>query len=91
MVEYTNKAIADLTGIREWIARDNPMLAFEKAELILQTAAIIEASPGIGRNCAGELLYFIKRPWVLVYRPTETGILIHRIFDGREDWRAKLP
>ncbi len=86
MVEFSDDAIADLTIIRLTIAEDSPDRATEKAEEIIALCQLLDAYPGMGRVYAGLQRQFNKRPWVILYRPAETGVYIHRIFDGRQDW-----
>ena len=90
MLDFTDDALSDLRDIRETIAADNPRLADKKAAEILATCQRIEAFPSIGIVFDGDLRRFSKRPWTILYTETETGVLVQRVFDTRQDWRARL-
>jgi plasmid stabilization system protein ParE len=87
---YSDEAIADLTGIRAYIAQNNPPVAAEKAAEIDDTCNLLDMMPGMGRKYRPPLWYFPKEVWIIVYEPTPAGALIHRIFDSRQNWRAHL-
>ena len=90
MLDFTDDALSDLRNIRETIAADNPPLADKKAAEILATCQRIESFPSIGAVFDGDLRRFSKRPWVILYTETATGVLVQRVFDSRQNWRGLM-
>jgi plasmid stabilization system protein ParE len=92
MLDLTDDALNDLRNIRERIAEriaaDNPHLADKKAAEILATCQRIDAFQSIDVVFDGDLRRFSKRPWIILY--TKIGVLVQRVFDTRQDWRALL-
>jgi len=89
VVEFSAKAIADLEQISDWIAADNPRLAAKKAAMIADTCELLDTFRDMGTAYVGPSRYFIKDLWVIVYRPTERGVYIYRVFDSRQDWASQ--
>jgi plasmid stabilization system protein ParE len=90
VVEFSDKAIADLEQIRLWISLDNPRVAMEKAEMLAHTCELLDQFPTIGGLYVDPVRYFSKEIWVIIYRPTQASVYIYRVFDSRRDWRAQL-
>ena len=90
MAIYSDDAIADLQAIRSQIAEDSPARAAEKAAMLDALCKLLDTMPNLGRFYAGPLRLFMKESWVIVYEPISAGILIHRIFDCRHDWRSQI-
>lgn len=70
-VEWLAEAGHDLTGIRQYIARDNPRAARDVAQRILATIDYLLDHPGIGRP--GKLhgtreLVIPSLPYIVLYR-----------------------
>ena len=69
-VSLTPQAYDDLLSIREWIARDNQRIAEQVISRILQTVAMFERFPMLGRvGRVEETREFsvIGLPYVIVY------------------------
>jgi plasmid stabilization system protein ParE len=90
LIEFSDDSIADLTSIREWIAQDSAVRATDKISEIIATCQLLEARPGLGRVHRGLVQRFSKKPWLIVYAPTATGIKIYGVFDSRQNWAARL-
>ncbi len=90
MIEFSDDTIADLMNIRETIAQDSPPRATSKISEIIETCHRLEAQPGLGRVHSGVVRRFSKKPWLIVYAPSDTGIKIYGVFDSRQDWAAVL-
>jgi plasmid stabilization system protein ParE len=90
MVDYSEQAIADLETIRSRIALDNSRIATQKSAMLLGTCQLLDSFPDIGAVYSDPIRQFTKELWVILYRPTETGVYIYRVFDSRQDWRSLL-
>ena len=90
MIQFSDDAIADLAAIREAIAQSSQVLATDKINEIIVTCQRLEAHPGIARVHKGAVRRFSKRPWLIIYAPNDSGIEIYGVFDGRQDWAARL-
>jgi len=87
---YADAAVTDLARIREYIAQYSPERAAQKAAMIDRTCKLLDGRPMMGRPFLPPLRLFTKRPWLILYEPVETGVLIHRVFDSRQDWRSQI-
>ncbi len=90
MLEFSDKAIADLAQISIRIAADNPGVAIKKAAMLAATCELLDAFPGLGALFVAPYRIFTKELWVILYRPTASGVYISRVFDSRQDWRSQL-
>jgi plasmid stabilization system protein ParE len=88
--KYTDDAIEDLKGIRADIALYSPQLAAEKAALLDDTCNLLDQWKGMGSLFSGPLHKFVEDVWVIIYEPTAEGVLIHRVFNSRENWWLKI-
>src|SRR4051794_22519332 len=86
-------ARADLTEIRDHIARDNPTAARRLIERLRDKARAIAETPGIGRGREADLqLNLFSFPvghYLLFYQPQEgSGIILLRVLHGSRDLPA---
>ena len=88
-IVLSRDAESDLDAMFEWIAVDSGV---DRAEAILQrideTLGLLADRPRIGRvrrDLDGSPRTFAVWPWVIVYEPSSTGIVVWRIIDGRRD------
>ena len=86
-------ASADLTEIRDHIARDNPTAARRLIERLRDKARAIAETPGIGRSREGDLqLNLFSFPvghYILFYQPLDGGgIMLLRVLHGSRDLPA---
>jgi toxin ParE1/3/4 len=87
---FSSRAVADLTSIVEYIARDSPRSARRVAENIQATADRLASMPGMGRT-RGDLGFPDLRTWyeppcVLVYRQSaRRGVEIVRVAHEKQD------
>jgi toxin ParE1/3/4 len=86
-VYWTDRAIADLITIGEYIARDNPRVARawlerlrKRAELAAETPLAGRRVPEIGREDVRETFL---RSYRIVYRTSADGITVLTVFEGR--------
>jgi plasmid stabilization system protein ParE len=86
-IVLSRDAESDLDALFEWIAIDSGV---DRAEAILrridETLHLLADLPRIGRirhDLDGAPRTFSVWPWVIVYEPSSTGIIVWRIIDGR--------
>ncbi len=89
----TALARADLTEIRDHIARDNPTAARRLIERLRDKARALAESPGIGRSREADLrLNLFSFPvghYLLFYQPQAGGgIVLVRVLNGSRDLPA---
>lgn len=87
MIRWTERAIADLFAIGDYIARDNPNAARSWVERLRQRAVAAEHLPNaarvvpeIGRRDVREVFL---RTYRIVYRIVDDGIVVLTVFEGR--------
>ena len=88
-IVLTRDAEGDLDALFEWIAIDSGV---DRAEAILrrieETLSLLADLPRIGRirhDLDGAPRTFSVWPWLIVYEPSSSGIVVWRIIDGRRD------
>jgi toxin ParE1/3/4 len=86
-------ARADLTEIRDYIARDNPTAARRLIERLRDKARAVAESPGIGRSRESDLrlnlFSFPVGQYLLFYQPQRGGgIVLVRVLHGSRDLPA---
>jgi plasmid stabilization system protein ParE len=81
----------DLTDLFDYIAADSGV---DRADAVLrrigQTLESLAMFPRIGRvrdDLDGSPRAFSVWPWLVIYEPSEDGIFVWRIIDGRRDIR----
>jgi len=84
-------ALADLDAIYDYIGRirRSPETADRVVVEIHGACRLCASQPGIGElrpDLGPELRVLAVGPHVVIYRPTEDGIRVLRIFDGRRDY-----
>jgi len=90
VIEYSDDSISDLRTIRETIADDSPARAIQKIEMLLEVCRLLDEHPAIGKVYVAPYRQFSKERWIIIYRPTDRGVFIHRIFHTSQDWQARL-
>jgi toxin ParE1/3/4 len=91
-VRWTEAAVADLTGIVEYIAQDSPTDAARQLDRIRERAATLVDTPLRGR-VPPEFHHFgigtwrelVIRPWRLVYRVEGNVVSVLAVLDARRD------
>ncbi len=88
-IVFARDAESDLDSLFDWIAIDSGV---DRAEAILrridETLDLRADLPRIGRirhDLDGAPRTFSVWPWVIIYEPSSTGIIVWRIIDGRRD------
>nr|WP_295110891.1 type II toxin-antitoxin system RelE/ParE family toxin [uncultured Caulobacter sp.] len=95
-VSYSAKARADVVRLSLWIARDGgEARAQDQVDRISATLQRLARRPRLGwqdTKTPGEPRVFSVRPWKIIYQPLsdESGILVLRILDSRQDISALL-
>ena len=89
-LNYTPQAVADLDAIHAYIASENPRIADQVIARILQSMAVIESFPMIGRpgRIADTREWFLAGlPYVGIYTiADETEIDVLTIVHTRRQW-----
>jgi plasmid stabilization system protein ParE len=92
---FTQRAAAQLTDLREYIAKDNPDAAERVVTAILDTADFLAKSPEIGRRVRkpDDQTYHYRfhlvsayRNYLLFYRPFPWGIRVVKVMAAAQDW-----
>lgn len=89
MIRWTERASADLVGIAEWIAAEDPGASERIVGTILAGLERLAAYPLMGRNGrVAETREFIvpRLPYIVVYRPTADAVVILRVLHGAMRW-----
>jgi len=90
----TPDAIADLDGIWDYIARDNPAAADRMLDELNERFVLLSKNPEIGELqpllADGTYRRFTCRNYVIYYRPMKDGIVIVRVLHGARDHERLL-
>lgn len=89
MIRWTERASADLTGIVEWIAAQDPNAAERVSETILAEIERLAAFPLLGRPgrvADTRELVISHLPHIVVYRPLAGTIVVLRVLHGAMQW-----
>jgi toxin ParE1/3/4 len=90
----TPDAIADLDGIWDYIARDNPAAADRMIEELNERFALLLENPEIGELqplfADGTYRRFTCRNYVIYYRPLKDGIVLVRVLHSARDHEQLL-
>jgi toxin ParE1/3/4 len=85
----TADAIADLDGIWDYIARDNPAAADRLIDELTERFALLLQNPEVGERQSlladGSYRRSTCRNYVVYYRPISEGIVIVRVLHGARD------
>ncbi len=88
-LKFTEAAARDLADIAAWIAKDaSPERTALIIERIHRTSEQVAYMPRIGRtrfDIAGNPQSYPVRPWRILYRTTDDGIVVLRVIDCRRD------
>lgn len=83
--KYTRRAITDVEGIIEYIAKDSQFAANDFANELIGKFATLAETPQMGRERAdyGDgIRTFPFGNYVIFYRPAEAGVIIVRVLHG---------
>jgi toxin ParE1/3/4 len=90
----TPEATADLDGIWDYIARDNPVAADRVIDELNDSFVLLADNPEIGELqlhlADGVYRRFICRNCVIYYRPLEDGVVLVRVLHGARDHERML-
>ena len=85
-VSWTHRALADLEGIHDYIARDNPAAASKWVSRILATAGKVAMAPFAGRRVPeigrDDVREVFLRTYRIVYRVNGKRCEILTVFEG---------
>jgi toxin ParE1/3/4 len=88
-VQWTRRAVRDLTNARAFIARSNPSAAHETAMRIIDAVDTLSRQPRIGRSgrIDGTREYVVAgTAYILIYRLRKQGIDLLHVYDSRQSW-----
>jgi toxin ParE1/3/4 len=90
----TSDAIADIDGIWDCIARDNPAVADRLIDELAERFGLLLKNPEIGEQqpllADGSYRRSTCRSYVVYYRPLTEGIVIVRVLHGAQDHERLL-
>ena len=93
-ISWLREALVDLRGIRDYIARDNPLAARRVVKTIQGDVEILRDHPGIGRpgRLAGTRELVISRyPYIVAYRQAGPAVHILAVVHTSRLWPDQLP
>lgn len=82
---YSEKSLADIEGILEYISRDKPEAAVRFVEQILGQCELLSAAPELGEprpNIIPELRVFSFRNYGIYYRVLPDQVRVERVLHG---------
>jgi len=88
LIRWTTEAADQFEAAIRRIQQDNPTVARNVAQVVIDRIEQLATFPGLGRQ--GELKgtrELVSPPYVVVYRSTEETIEILHIWHGAQDWR----
>ncbi len=86
-LRYTVGSIEDLSGVREFIARESPVAAARVLTELLQAANSLIRMPARGRpGKIADTRELILPPYVLVYTVDGEDIVLLRVLHGARKW-----
>lgn len=84
---YTVGAIQDLNGIRDFIARENPLAAGRVLAELFQAAKSLTGMPSRGRpGKVPDTRELILPPYMLVYAVDGESVVLLRVLHGARKW-----
>ena len=92
-VVWSPRAIAHLTHLRSYIARDNPKAANRVATALLNAVELLAELPNLGRpgRVAGTREMVVPgTPYVIPYRIRGDRLEVIAVFQGRQKWPKLL-
>ena len=90
---WFQEAIADLTIIRDYISKGNPLIAKQIILKITNYSTTLSHSPGIGRpGRVRSIREFIlaEIPYIIVYRSKDSKVEILRILHQSRIWPKRF-
>jgi len=91
-VRYTPAALAHLTEIGDYIARDNPAAAKRVIHAIRSTVEQLRDNPNMGRRGhleATREIVIPRLPYYAAYRVTETAVEVFAVIHAARSWSNK--
>ena len=89
------RALRDLRDIREFLSDRNPAAAGRLMTRLTANFRSLAANPFLGRerpDLAPDLRSFpVENTYLIIYRPTESGITVARIIHGSRDLPTLFP
>lgn len=93
-VAWLHEALADLRGISDYIAKDNPAAARRVVGAIRDGVGILKEHPGVGRpgRLDGTRELVVRRyPYIVAYRQVESAVQILAVVHTSRLWPEQLP
>jgi toxin ParE1/3/4 len=93
-IRWLAAALDDLSGIREYIARDNPAAAQRVLCSVRDAVNLLIEHPGLGRpgRLAGTRELVVRRyPYIVAYRQVDTQIQVLAVVHTSRRWPDELP
>jgi len=87
-IRWTTEADDQFVAAIEYIQEDNPAVAGDVAQAVIDLIEKLVSFPGLGRP--GEVKgtsELVCQPYVVVYRYTDEIVEILHVWHGAQDWR----
>ena len=93
-ITWSEKSVADLEEVYDYIAMDSPFYAQHQVEKIIASVERLPTFPASGRPLpefpATPLREIIVDPYRIVYRPSESEIFIVAVIHGKRLLREEM-
>ena len=94
-VRWSRRAVRDLVGVADYIARDDAAAARRWVDRLRERAKLASAAPMAGRRvpevARDDVRETYLRTYRIVYRVERSGIVVLTVFDGRRRFRRLNP
>ena len=92
-VRISRRADADVDGIADYIAKQNPSAADRVADELLEAFSILGQEPLLGESrhdLGADLRGFVVTPYLILYRALDDGVEVVRVIHGARDIKAVI-
>ncbi len=88
---WSAAALADFDALDRYYAEYSTDHAFRVGNLAIGAGKLLAENPLMGPVVEGDLRKWTVRgtDYIILYRPTETGVDIARLIDARRNWRPR--
>jgi plasmid stabilization system protein ParE len=91
-----HSAHRDIAGIKSYIEKDKPSAAVKVANGIYDLFYTLVANPQMGAalkdkfGIETDFNFFVKKPYIILYKIEGEFLSIYRVLDGRSDYLTQL-
>ncbi len=92
-LKWTKRALQQLDKAQDYIAKDNPTVAYTIAERIVEAAHLLLTQPKMGRTgrVSGTREWVVQQtPYLLIYVVNDDTLQILRVIHSKQNWPNTL-